>query len=474
MKTLKIAVLLLMGSMTVQAQDDPVIMTIAGQPVTRSEFEYSFNKNNAEGVIDKKSVEEYADLFINYKLKVQAALDARLDTLKSFQDEFTGYRDQQIRPSLITDADVDAEARNIYQETKDQIGPRGLILPAHILVLVGQRATQAQQTAAKQKIDSIYAELKKGADFAGMAQKLSDDKGSAAKGGELPWIGPGQTLKEFEETAYSLQTGEMSRPVLSPAGWHIIKMNGRKQIEPYDSLKEDIIRFMNARGIREGIIDQKLDKMVEQAGPGASRKSVMDAKAAEMAAQDSDLKNLIQEYHDGLLLYEISNRTVWEKAAKDEAGLAAYFKAHRKQYNWSEPRFKGMAYHVKEKADVKAVKNCVKGLAFDKWADRLRTTFNNDSVLRIRVEKGIFKAGDNSVVDKMVFKKNVTVKPTKGYPIDATYGKLLKKGPETYEDVKGQVTADYQDELEKEWVASLRKKYPVVVNKDVLATVNKH
>lgn len=77
------------------AQNDPAIMTINGQPVSRSEFEYSYNKNNADGVIDKKSVEEYVDLFVNYKLKVQAALDAKLDTLKSFKQEFLTYRNQQ-------------------------------------------------------------------------------------------------------------------------------------------------------------------------------------------------------------------------------------------------------------------------------------------------------------------------------------------------------------------------------------------
>lgn len=104
----------------------------------------------------------------------------------------------------------------------------------------------------------------------------------------------------------------------------------------------------------------------------------------------------------------------------------------------------------------------------------MRTTFNNDSVIRIRVEKGIFKEGDNALIDKIEFKKDTTVKEVKDYPYDATFGKMLKKGPEDYTDVKSLVVADYQDALEKEWVASLRKKYSYTVNKDVLATVNKH
>ena len=94
---------MLVMSAAVFAQSDPVIMTINGVPVSRSEFEYSYNKNNSEGVIDKKTVDEYVDLFINYKLKVAAALDAHLDTLSSFKSEFAQYRDQQVRPSFITE-----------------------------------------------------------------------------------------------------------------------------------------------------------------------------------------------------------------------------------------------------------------------------------------------------------------------------------------------------------------------------------
>ena len=100
-------------------------MTINGHPVSRSEFEYSYNKNNAEGVIDKKSIADYVDLFINYKLKVQAALDARLDTLSSFKQEFLTYRDQQVRPSFLTDSDIEKAARDIYQETKGSIEANG-------------------------------------------------------------------------------------------------------------------------------------------------------------------------------------------------------------------------------------------------------------------------------------------------------------------------------------------------------------
>ena len=88
------AALLLGGSFCLaQSADDPVITTIAGKPVLRSEFVYLYSKNNTGEVMEKKSVKDYVPLFVDYKLKVQAAMDARLDTLKSFQKEFAVYRD---------------------------------------------------------------------------------------------------------------------------------------------------------------------------------------------------------------------------------------------------------------------------------------------------------------------------------------------------------------------------------------------
>ena len=469
-----IAAMLLCCSMAYAQQNDPVVMKINGEPILRSEFEYSYNKNNSDDVIDKKSVDEYVDLFVNYKLKVAAAKDAKLDTLSSFKREFAMYRDQEVRPAFADSTTLLAEAKAIYDRTKEHIGDRGLIKPAHILLYVPQKAPAEKVEEARMRADSIYDALKGGADFAEMARKYSQDPGSAKNGGELPWVQPGQTLKEFEDAAYALQPGEMSGVVQSPVGFHIILMKARKQFEPFDTLKNDILRFIDARGLREKIIDKKIDELAKASDGKKTKDDVITDKLEELEADDPSLKYLIREYYDGLLLYEISNRTVWEKAANDEKGLEEYFNEHKKKYYWTRPRYKGMVYHVKQKDDVKAVRDCVKDVPFDKWADVLRTTFNNDSVLRIRVEKGIFKEGDNAFIDKMVFKKDTVVTQLKDFPIDAVYGKLLKKRPDSYEDVRGLVTADYQEMLEKQWVAELRRKYPVEVYRGVLETVNKH
>ena len=456
------------------AQTDPVIMTIAGVDVPRSEFEYSYNKNNTDGVIDKKTVSEYVDLFINYKLKVQAALDARLDTTTAFRNEFAQYRDQQVLPTFVTDDDMLAEAHKVYDQTVENIGPDGLVSAAHILIQVTQKATDEQQKEAKRRIDSIYTALQAGADFEALAKQVSQDPGSAPRGGVLGFFSRHQMVKEFEDAAFALQPGEMSKPVQSPFGWHIILVKERKQLEPFDFHRESILKFLEQRGARNAITERKLDAMVKASDNVMTRDMFIKDRADSLSAVDPEMRYLIKEYHDGLLLYEISNRTIWEKAAKDEEALALYFKKNKKKYTWDEPRYKGMAYHVKQQSDVKAVANCVKKLKFDEWNEALRTTFNGDSVIRIRVEKGLFKKGDNKLIDREVFKvADAKVDSVKGYPIDAVYGKLLKK-PEEYTDVRGLVTADLQDEMERFWVADLRKRYPVTVKEEVLNTVNKH
>lgn len=462
-------------SAAVQAQQsDPIIMTVAGIDVPRSEFEYSYNKNNTDGVIDKKTVDEYVELFVNYKLKVKAALDARMDTTTSFRREFAQYRDQQIRPVLVTDDDMLAEAHRIYDQTNENIGPDGLVNASHILLRIAQKASDAEQQEAKRRIDSVYTALQAGADFEALAKQVSQDPGSARRGGVLGWFARNQMVKEFEDAAFALQPGEMSKPFLSPYGWHIVLVKERKQFEPFEFHKDNIFRFMEQQNMRNGIAERKLDAQVAASGNTVTKEQLLDKCADSLSAVDPEMRYLIQEYHDGLLLYDISNQLVWDKAAKDEEALANYFKKHKKKYAWDEPRYKGMAYHVKDAADVKAVAKCVKKLKFDDWNEALRSTFNNDSILRIRVEKGLFKKGDNKLIDREVFKvKDVQVDSVKGFPIDAVYGKLLKK-PQDYTDVRALVVNDLQDEMERAWVADLRKKYAVTVNEEVLKTVNKH
>ena len=241
----------LSSSCAALAQSDPVVMRINGKDVTRSEFEYNFNKNNTDGVIDRKSIDEYVDLFINYKLKVEAALDARYDTMTSYQQEFRSYRDQQIRPLLVTPEAEEKEVQDYYNQMLAQLEGKKLIQPAHIFVRMTQQATPEQMKAAKAKIDSIYAVLQGGADFAQVAASASEDPGTGQRGGVIGWIGPKQLLKEIEDACYALKVGEMSQPVKSTVGWHILKLMEEKDLEPYDTLAPQIRKFLEESGLRD-------------------------------------------------------------------------------------------------------------------------------------------------------------------------------------------------------------------------------
>ena len=111
MKKLIIATLALIGAMQLSAQNE-VLMTINGEPVTKAEFEYIYNKNNSDNAIDKKTLDEYVDLFVNFKLKVAEAKAQGLDTTPAFKRELNGYRKQLAKPYL-TDSELEDA---LYQE----------------------------------------------------------------------------------------------------------------------------------------------------------------------------------------------------------------------------------------------------------------------------------------------------------------------------------------------------------------------
>ena len=475
-KSCLMLVAILFCALTCMAQDDdPVVMTVAGEPVTLSEFEYNFNKNNTEAVVDRKSVREYADLYAVYKMKVRAALDAQMDTAQAYLKEFKHYRDLQIRPLLVPETVQEKQCQDYYDGMKQALKGQDLIRPAHILVLVPQQADASQQEEKKLLADSLYNELLKGAEFERLALEFSNDTQSGRNGGALPWIGPGNTLKEFEEIAYALQPGEMSKPFLSPVGYHIVKMLERKQLEPFDTLHPQIHRFLERRGVYERLATDAVDSLVRKYDGKYSAEDILDMETERLCAQDNELKYLIKEYHDGLLLYDLCSKLIWEPAKADTAGLENYFRLHRKEYAWDKPRFKGMLYYCSNQSDVKAVKKILSKEKDDtKWVSLVRERFNKDTVT-VRMDKRIFAMGENPSVDALVFKtKGSEVKPLEGFPFAGAVGKKLKKGPSEWTDVSAQVIQDYQKAQEDMYVEELRKKYSVVIFEDKLQLVNNH
>ena len=456
MRNSLLLLVLLFTTLTAQAQSDPVVMMVNEIPVPRSEFVYSYYKNNGIGQADRKTVEEYAELYANYKLKLAAALDARLDTTAAFRQELASYSSRQGGGSVVVNTDLLTEARRLYDRMKKSIGPQGLIRPAEIFLRLSTQASSREQNRIAQRADSIWRALQAGADFSTLARNISEDQRTASQGGDMGWMLPQQSFVEFEQAAYALQPGELSHPILLPDGYHVILMKERKQLEPFEVMKDDLIRSLQQQNVRKTIAGQQVGEVTVQ-------------------KTDANQKYLSQEYHDGLLVYEITNREVWQRAKMDEVGLRAWFDAHEKSYVSSGPHYRGVAYYTKTKADMKAVKKYLKRLPFEQWSEALRATFNSDGEERVKIAVDVFKPGDNATIDRLVFKRrDVIAKADAAYPFEAVYGKKLKKYPENYNDVRAQIVADYQQMLETEWLASLRSRYPVQINQEFLKTVNQH
>ena len=634
-------------SVTLWAQgSDPVLMTINGNPVLKSEFEYIYNKNNSNNSLDKKTLDEYVDLFINFKLKVEEARAQGIDTTKSFINELAGYRSQLTKPYL-TDSKVDEQIlKEAYERMKEdvevshiliRISPTaspadtlaawrkinsiakrfekedfakvaketsedqdaeknggyigwisafrtvypfensayntpsgtvskpvrsafgyhlikvhsrrnslGEILVSHIMRFTTQ-GEDDKNKAAKVKIDSLYQRVLAGDDFAKLATEFSEDRGSATKNGELPWFGSGRMVPEFETAAFELKnTGDISKPVQSAYGWHIIKLLDRKGLGSFESIKADIerkvkrderanfgqkafvaklreeykytenrentmdiVKLLDGKTLVDSVFQSEAsqlnktlftfaDKSYSQADfvDYLKKNSFTDKIAASEIVNDKlklfvtqellayedtqlekkydDFRFLMNEYHDGILLFEVSNNEVWDKASKDTEGLANYFENHKSDYIWEKPHFKGRVISCKDKETFKAAKAIVKKTHSDSIDKYLRTRLN-DSIQYVKIEKGIYVPGDNKAIDKFGFKvKKSTFEPTAEYPYVFVTGKNLKNHPEDYTDVRGLVTADYQEYLEKEWIAMLRAKFPVVVDKKVLEKVKKN
>ena len=586
MKKVLLSIILLAGAMIGFAQEDKVLMTINGEPVMLSEFMYIYEKNNQETSLEKKSMEEYLDLFINFKLKVTEAIAQGVDTTEAFKKELAGYRaqatpkymqDNEAVDSLVelsynrqanvrraahiaiqcpANADSVAEAEalakiNLARErvttgvekkvkkgrkwvavrepeafadvaremTEDPAGkenggelgwiqvfryvypfedavyntpvgevtevfrsPYGFhialveeerpyeeVHAAHIMKMM-PRGTEQTALDAKKDIDSLYQVVLAGADFAEVATAHSDDKGSAVRGGDLGWFGRGMMVQPFENITFDMQPGEMSEPFPTRFGWHFVKLYDKRGIQPLDSMRQQLLMQVK-RDVRYQEAEKSFIKKTRAEYNLPTEMSDEEVKAyadAHLEEKYADLRNLVREYHDGILLFDVSLREVWDKANKDTEGLAAYFKANKKNYTWDEPRYKGYMIYAKDEKVAKAAKQIIKTANADSVMSYINQRINVDSVQYVKVEKGLWVEGKNAAVDKYGFKnKTAEYTASEEFPVVVPVGKVIK-APQEYTDVRSQVTTDYQDHLEKQWVATLREKYPVVVNEEVL------
>lgn len=576
-------------AMTSVMAEDQVLMTIAGKPVTTSEFLYIYEKNNQETGVESKSLDEYVDLFVNFKLKVAEAESRGIDTTQEFIKELAGYRAQATSKYMVDSAAFDslvvmsyermkhprraahiaiqcsmgstdsaqaaalakieearvrvttgltvtkkvrkkiktiqqpkedfyAVAREVssdpsVQENNGELGwitvfryvypfedavyntPVGEVTPifrtaygyhialveeegtakevkaAHIMKMVPRDDTKGG-TDQKAAIDSIYERVLAGEDFATLAKELSDDKGSAINGGDLGWFGKGMMVKPFEEEAFRLANGEISKPLRTNFGWHIIYKADEREIQPLDEMRAQIEKSVN-RDERRKEVDKSFVRKTRAEYNLPAGMSDEDVRAyADQHLEDKypEFKALVREYHDGILLFDVSLEEVWDKAAQDSLGLAAYFKAHKKNYKWDKPHFKGFLVRCKDESVAKVAKTIIKTANKDSVQSYLNQRLNTDSMKVVSCTYGLWEEGKKPLVDKFGLGQKIEVKIDSTMPVVFTVGKKLK-APQEYIDVRSQVTTDYQDFLEKTWIEQLRAKYEVVIDENVLNEV---
>lgn len=461
-------------NISINEDPDPIVMTVGGRQVTRSEFEYALNKNyTSPSEVGQEDIKKYADLYAVYLMKVQAAKDMRLDTLSSFRTEFRKYRDIQLRPFVYDSLYADSVARRVYEAMQQSVGDSDILHVSHILLSVPQDASNAFVARQKEKADSLYHVLENGADFHDLARRFSQDRRSAPNGGLLPWIGPAQVIPEFWEAATSLQVGHYSQPVLTAVGYHIIMLEGRKKLKPYAQKKAEILSALNPRGLQVDAAEHEISRLVKAGGGSLTREQVVAEVEAKAVKSNPRLKYLIGEYHDGLLLYEVSNRMVWDAAAKDVKGQEDYFRSHRNDYKWDAPRFRGYTYRARSRTMLRTLRKLLKGCKEDEGLALVKSRLPKDSLNSVRVHFGVFKQGDDPIVDYLQFVTGKEPKKNTVIPFYGSVGKMLKK-PKSLIDVKSLVVADYQNQREKEWVATLRQQYPCHIDEAVLSTVNHH
>ncbi|MDF2448282.1 MAG: hypothetical protein K0R26_786 [Bacteroidota bacterium] len=705
-RTLGLLTLTAAGFAALAQTAEPVIMTINGKPVYKSEFENVYKKNSGKEVNkEQKSVKEYVDLFSTFKMKVFEAEANGLDTNTSFKNELSGYRKQLATPYL-TDKNVnDALLQEAYERLKTEVKAshilirvdegalpkdtieaytrlmiirdalngkspsstkiseyenllkkssalskssthqdsvaytnklnavkglaalmgsgddkfaaiakktsedpsavenggdlgyftslqmvypfesaaykanvgeitmpvrtrfgyhiikvydkrpsQGEILTAHIMVKFSKDMGDKDKENLKTKIDEIYSKLKAGEKFEDLARQFSDDKPSAEKGGQLQWFGSSRMPIEFEKAAFALQNnGDYSAPFTTNYGWHIVKRLDKKGLASFADMKGDlkqrigkdtrtqagksslIEKIKRENNFKENPVAKKeflkvLDTTVFQGKWEAAkanklgkkemfRISSKDASGKETIIiygqddfakyieshqtarpktdyamflnqsykefvdetlinyEDSNLeskypefRNLLKEYRDGILLFDLTDQKVWSKAVKDTAGLRAFYEQNKNNYLWDE-RADVTLYKCANEKIAKDVRGMLKK---NKSEKEITETVNKTSQLNVTVENITYLKGENKDVDAN-WKQGVVsidIKDTKENKVTVmVVNKVMGKTPKTIAEAKGMITADYQNHLEKEWLAYLKNKYTVKVNDDVLNTI---
>lgn len=631
------------------------LLTVGNEKVTAGEFLKTYTKNNTSEEMNKEgAIDEYLDLFINFKLKVIEAKNLKMDTIPSFVNELEGYRKQLAKPYFVDESVNEALLREAYERKLKDIrashilimvdknaapsdtlaaykkimkireeimagkdfadaaveysddpsardqkavpnkqryrkGNKGdlgyftvfnMVYPFesaayntpvgevsmpirtrfgyHLLkidsktdalgvaqvahVYVGLRPDASSEDSARraEKIDNIYAKIQEGMSFEDAVLKYSDDKGSAKNKGQLSKFTSNKVVPEFVEAAKELKPGEISKPIHTIYGFHIVKLLSRKTPGSFEDesekLKERLAKDDRTHKSEEAVINKikaeskfkvyekqkteiftlidstilegkfKADSVVapdktlikiakekhaeneflKYVVKNQKRQENMDenvylnilfndyVKEELLAYADAHLEenypefaDLMQEYHDGILLFNLTDEMVWNKAVKDTTGLQEFFNAHRNDYMWGE-RVDATVFRMRKPDEVEAALKIIN--QYDNDGD-IAKQLDADSIKSVRIIPDVFEKGQNKFVDQVKWEtgiSDVIKSDVENLVVVVKVKEVIPPSRKELKEARGLATADYQNYLEKEWIKSLREKYPVEVNNETL------
>ena len=186
-----------------------------------------------------------------------------------------------------------------------------------------------------------------------------------------------------------------------------------------------------------------------------------------------DFKFLVNEYKEGMMLFDITDKLVWSKAMNDTIGLEEYYKSNLDKYMWKD-RVDAEIYVCKDKSVATDVANMLKQ---KKSADEIATLLNKKNPLNVSFSKGLFERGENEYLTEFFDQTGIFTASKKQNEEAYRVLNILKKfvaEPKKLDDIKGIAISDYQNFLEKKWINDLKQKYPVQVNEDILKSIIKN
>ncbi|QOI96986.1 MAG: peptidylprolyl isomerase [Flammeovirgaceae bacterium] len=205
-------------------QAAPDLFVINNHPVSSDEFIYIYRKNHPDKRTEytKEKINQYLELYINFKLKVEEARARGMDTTATFLREFNTYRDELRKPYLPESKLVDSLVMLTYKRLQEEVSA------SHIMISIKPDATPADTTAAWKQIMEVKKRIDAGEDFYRLANQLSDDPSARQNSGRLGYFTAMQMVYPFETAAYAGKPGEVVGPVRTRFGYHLIKIEDRK------------------------------------------------------------------------------------------------------------------------------------------------------------------------------------------------------------------------------------------------------